>query len=197
MPLTKKGANLAYNCWDPYDKEGAMTSIYSYIFTAFYNWLRDNEVNPRLLVDVSRPGVQVPEQYVTDGVILLSIYYKFVENFEIWPNRISFYTRFNGKKTFVVIPYSAMMELVCSDANLSIPLNMWLSSIELACHTDDEGNTLESKSEEESEDSASSSKVMFTLAEDQDNDDSQEELSGVDIENQNKPKVSPNFTFLE
>lgn len=177
-----------------------MTSIYSYIFTAFYNWLRDNDVNPRLLVDVSRPGVQVPSQYVTDGVMLISIYHQFVDNFEIWPNRISFTTRFNGKKTFVVIPYSAMMELVCSDTGLSIPLNMWLSSIELACHTDEEGQLLESKLDEEEAES-SSSKVLFTLA-DPDEDDSEDSddsaSASSDSDKGEKPvrKVNPNFTFL-
>ncbi len=111
-----------------------MTSMYSYLFKAFYDWLCDNGANPRILVDATKEGVEVPKEYVTGGMILISIYHLYVKDFNIGPNKISFYTRFKGKSEYVAIPYSAMTELICPDTGLTIPMNMWLASIDLACH---------------------------------------------------------------
>ena len=111
-----------------------MTSMYSYLFKAFYDWLCDNGANPRILVDATKEGVEVPQEYVTGGMILISIYHLYVKDFNIGPNKISFYTRFKGKSEYVAIPYSAMTELICPDTGLTIPMNMWLASIDLACH---------------------------------------------------------------
>ncbi len=164
-----------------------MTSICSYIFTAFYNWLRDNDVNPRLVVDVSRPGVQVPPHIAIDGVVLISIDHKYVENFEIWPTKISFTTRFNGKKEFVIIPYAAMSELVCSDTGISIPINMWLTSIELACHVDDEGFIEDNVPEDDHQ-------VFFSVAD----DSAQDQDNASDTKEDNPPKkIKPNFTCVD
>ncbi|MCK0525636.1 MULTISPECIES: ClpXP protease specificity-enhancing factor SspB [unclassified Anaerobiospirillum] len=114
-----------------------MISTYSYMFTAFYNWLRDNNVNPRMIVDATRPGVTVPQRYVVNGVIVISIAPNRITDLEIWQNRISFNSTFDGRKEFVVIPYNAMSEVVITDAGMSIPMYMWLNTIELACHEDE------------------------------------------------------------
>lgn len=111
-----------------------MSPLYPYMFKAFYDWLLDSNGNPRLLVDASQPNVQVPREYVDRDVILISIHPKFINELNIGPTTISFYTKFRGKREFVVIPYYAMNELLCPDSGLTIPLNMWLTSIEMASH---------------------------------------------------------------
>lgn len=111
-----------------------MTPLYPYMFKAFYEWLVDNDANPRILVDASQPNVTVPREYVTNDKILLSIHPKFISDLNIGPNTISFYTKFKGIRQFLVIPYYAMNELICSDTGLSVPLSMWLTSIEMASH---------------------------------------------------------------
>lgn len=111
-----------------------MTPLYPYIFRAFYDWLIDSDANPRIMVDASQPNVKVPKEYVTRDKILISIHPKFITDLKIGPSIISFYTKFKGKREFVVIPYYAMNELICWDSGLTIPLNMWLMSIEMASH---------------------------------------------------------------
>lgn len=104
------------------------------MFKAFYDWLLDSDANPRIMVDASQPHVQVPKEYVTRDKILISIHPKYISELNIGPLTISFYTKFKGKREFVVIPYYAMNELICWDSGLTIPLNMWLTSIEMASH---------------------------------------------------------------
>lgn len=111
-----------------------MTPLYPYMFKAFYDWLLDSDANPRIMVDASQPCVKVPKEYVTRDKILISIHPKFITDLDIGTATISFYTKFKGKREFVVIPYYAMDELVCWDSGLTIPLNMWLTSIEMASH---------------------------------------------------------------
>lgn len=144
-----------------------MTSISSYLFKAFYDWMRDNGANPRILVDANEAGVVVPREYVSNGVILISICYLYVSNFEIGPNKISFFTRFKGQKEFVSIPYTAMIELICSDNGLTIPLSMWLASIDLACHQYDEPNGADEpeKAADLGKQEEPSPKIRFTLDE--------------------------------
>ena len=104
-----------------------MKSIYSYLFTAFYNWLRDSGANPRIMVDATKPGVVVPREYVSNDMILISIYYLYVSDFEILPDKITFYTKFKGKKEYVAIPYNAMTELVSFPSiPVKVTLDEWI-----------------------------------------------------------------------
>ncbi|MDX1549006.1 MAG: ClpXP protease specificity-enhancing factor SspB, partial [Lysobacter spongiicola] len=46
------------------EDESPMTSHRPYLLRALYEWIADNGMTPHLLVDASRPGVQVPQQAV-------------------------------------------------------------------------------------------------------------------------------------
>lgn len=108
-------------------------SLYSYLFSAIYNWLCDTDVNPRLVVDVHQKGVQVPKEYVSaDGFIVISIYQNYTRDLEIGASGISFFTKFKGKEEYVVIPYFAMRSLVCTDLKLEFPLSVWLTTTDVA-----------------------------------------------------------------
>lgn len=186
-----------------------MRSIYSYLFRAFYDWLRDNGANPRIMVDATKPGVVVPREYVSNGMILISIYHLYVSEFEIHPNKISFYTRFKGKKEQVVIPYSAMSELVCSDSGLSIPLSMWMQSIDVACHQFDTGVAEDSPDGDDDAmmdyllngDGDPNNKIIFSITADSgessDSDDTEASESSDTQDADKHPKVKPNFTMLD
>lgn len=165
-----------------------MKSIYSYLFTAFYNWLRDSGANPRIMVDATKPGVVVPREYVSNDMILISIYYLYVSDFEILPDKITFYTKFKGKKEYVAIPYNAMTELVCSDSGISIPLSMWMSSIDMACRQYGEDDSAFAEDEEESAKSA----ITFSITSDSENSSPSDAK-----ERKGQPKVDPNFTMLD
>ena len=65
------------------------------------------------------------------------------------------------------IPYNAMIELICSDNGLTIPLSMWLASIDLACHQYDEPNGADEpeKAADLGKQEEPSPKIRFTLDE--------------------------------
>lgn len=174
-----------------------MTSICSYIFTAFYNWLRDNEINPRLLVDVTHPGIQVPKHLAVSGMVLISIDHRYVEDFEVWPNKISFTTRFQGQKEYVIIPYSAMLELLCTEINFSIPISMWLTSIDTACHTLDDGSFVDDAPKEK--DDPCENKVYFCIVDEDDEADSSssKDKSKLSDAGSHSKKNPPKFTCVE
>lgn len=104
-----------------------MSSFNPYIFKAFYDWLIDNEITPHLLVNAEVKGVHVPQSYVRNGKIVLSIAARAVRNFSIDQKDISFYARFSGQDEFIVIPYNAMMDLIAVENEIRYPLEMWLT----------------------------------------------------------------------
>jgi len=51
----------------------AMTSHRPYLLRALNEWIADNNMTPHLLVDATRPSVQVPRHAVKDGRIVLNV----------------------------------------------------------------------------------------------------------------------------
>lgn len=141
-----------------------MIGISPYIFNALYDWLRDNDYNPRVVVDANAPGVVVPQEYVNNGIIIISIYHKYINDFQVGEQGIRFYARFKGQERYVGIPYQAMIEISTANNGIYIPVSNWLESME---HTfsalsreigeDDDGD--------EDKDLSSKSDVQFVLEE--------------------------------
>lgn len=176
-----------------------MTSLYPFLFKAFYNWLAENQANPRLIVDATKNGVKVPQEYVSNGMILLSIYHLYVSNLVIGPTDISFNTRFKGKQEHVVIPYYAMAELLCSEEEnpVCIPLSGLLASIDLYCnHADadimDEDAIITELANREADVAKSYKKISFTVEKRNEEDNATPAPS-----TRGRPKKKPNFTVIE
>src|SRR5690606_37176201 len=53
--------------------EFPMTTHRPYLLRALYEWIADNGLTPHLLVDATRPSVQVPTHAVNDGRIVLNV----------------------------------------------------------------------------------------------------------------------------
>ena len=51
----------------------AMTSSRPYILRALYEWILENACTPYILVNAYGPGVEVPQEHVKDGQIILNI----------------------------------------------------------------------------------------------------------------------------
>ena len=49
-----------------------MTPSKPYVVRAIYDWIVDNNCTPHVLIDAASDGVVVPEDYVTEGQIVLS-----------------------------------------------------------------------------------------------------------------------------
>ena len=67
-----------------------------YLIKALQEWLLDNDCTPHLAVDVAVKGVMVPQQFISDGQIVLNISPSAVQNFILDDQAISFNARFGG-----------------------------------------------------------------------------------------------------
>lgn len=87
----------------------AMTSSRPYLIRALYEWILDNKCTPYVLVDAHLPGVDVPQQYVKDGQIVLNIAPTAVVDLHIGNDEMKFNARFSGVATDVQVPVSAAL----------------------------------------------------------------------------------------
>jgi stringent starvation protein B len=94
-----------------------MTSQKPYLIRAIYEWLVDNELTPYLLVSTEFEGVQVPDEYIHDGKIVLNIAPDAVNNFLADNDWISFSARFSGKAMELFIPILAVQAIYGKENN--------------------------------------------------------------------------------
>ncbi len=87
----------------------AMTSNQPYLLRAFFEWIVDNELTPYIVVDATRPMVEVPQEFVKDGQIVLNISPSACVNFMLDVEGLSFQARFGGQPRRISMPCSAVM----------------------------------------------------------------------------------------
>ena len=95
-----------------------MTSHRPYLLRALYEWIADNGMTPHLLVDATRPGVQVPQQAVSDGKVVLNIAERAVARLLIDNDTVSFTARFNFN---ALVPARKTMALCVSIRSTAEP----------------------------------------------------------------------------
>jgi len=72
------------------------TTTKPYLIRAIREWAIDNGYTPQILVDASVMDVQVPQQFVTDGQIILNIDGQAAQMHELTNERLRFSARFRG-----------------------------------------------------------------------------------------------------
>lgn len=82
-----------------------------YLLRAFYDWLVDNDCTPHLVVDATMPHVEVPQQYVQDGQIVLNVAPEAVVELELDNDNVQFSARFGGQPITIVVPIYAVMAI--------------------------------------------------------------------------------------
>lgn len=95
-----------------------------YLIRALHEWLTDNQCTPHLAVDATIAGVMVPEQFVTDGQIVLNIGYSAVQNLLIDEQAVSFSARFGGVPMNVYIPMAAVLALYARENGAGMGFGM-------------------------------------------------------------------------
>lgn len=88
-----------------------MTPSRPYLVRALNDWILDNSMTPYIVVDVDVQGVSVPDDYVTNGQIILNISPSAVNELLIDLESISFRARFGGVPMQVYVPVIAIMAL--------------------------------------------------------------------------------------
>lgn len=85
------------------------TSQRPYLLRAMHEWMSDNGLTPQLIVDVSRPGVQVPAGYGEDGRIILNVSWSATGRLELGNDEVRFEARFGGVPHRVCVPVAAVI----------------------------------------------------------------------------------------
>ena len=87
----------------------SMTSNRPYLIRAFYDWIVDNDCTPYVVVDAYFDGVEVPQQHVNDGQIVLNLSPRAVAGFSLENQQIRFSTRFGGVPTDICLPMESVL----------------------------------------------------------------------------------------
>tara|TARA_R110001592_G_scaffold356543_1_gene658627 strand:+ start:1721 stop:2125 length:405 start_codon:yes stop_codon:yes gene_type:complete len=92
-----------------------MTPSRPYLVRALNDWILDNDMTPYIVVDVDVQGVSVPNDYVTNGQIILNISTSAVNELLIDLEAISFRARFGGVPMQVYVPVVAVMAIYAKE----------------------------------------------------------------------------------
>lgn len=88
-----------------------MNSTRPYLIRAFYEWIIDNQLTPYVLVNTDVPEVDVPQQYIEDGKIILNISPAAVQDLHISNYWIEFDASFSGQPMQVTVPIKAVLAI--------------------------------------------------------------------------------------
>ena len=99
-----------------------MTSHRPYLLRALYAWIADNDMTPHLLVDASRPGVQVPAFAVNEGKVVLNVAALAVSALEMGNEAIVFTARFGGVSHSVWVPVTAVIAIYARETGQGMAL---------------------------------------------------------------------------
>lgn len=104
------------------DDNTPMTSHRPYLLRALYEWIADNGMTPHLLVDATRPSVQVPTHAVKDGKVVLNVAGRAVSHLEMSNDVISFSARFGGVSHAVSVPIGAVLAIYARETGQGMAL---------------------------------------------------------------------------
>jgi len=92
-----------------------MTPSRPYLLRALNEWILDNDMTPYLVVDAGIQGVEVPQEFVTDGQIVLNICPTAVVGLSIDNEAVEFSARFGGVPMQVYVPFVAIMAIYAKE----------------------------------------------------------------------------------
>lgn len=86
-----------------------MLSSKFYLFRALYEWILDSHCTPHMVVDATMAGVDVPQQHVKNGQIVLNILPGAVADFVMDKQAVAFSARFSGVQASIYVPMYAVL----------------------------------------------------------------------------------------
>ncbi|NKB34160.1 MAG: ClpXP protease specificity-enhancing factor [Pseudomonadales bacterium] len=92
-----------------------MTSSRPFIIRALYEWIIENECTPYILVNAYDDGVEVPQEHVKDGQIILNVSPTAVQSLSIRNDAVDFEGRFAGIPKQVFVPINSVMGIYAKE----------------------------------------------------------------------------------
>ncbi len=88
-----------------------------YLLRAMHEWMTDCGQTPHIVVNALADGVEVPQQHVQDGKIILNVSFAAVKNLNLGNEEISFEARFAGKACQIMLPVSAVQGIYARETS--------------------------------------------------------------------------------
>jgi stringent starvation protein B len=95
----------------------AFRSKRPYLIRALNDWIVDSDLTPYLMVDATGDSVAVPEEFVSDGRIVLNISPSAVRDLLLADEAISFSARFGGRPCSVYVPIEHILAIYAQETN--------------------------------------------------------------------------------
>lgn len=92
-----------------------MTSNRPYFIRAIYDWVVENNMTPYILVDAEYPEVTVPQEYVSNGRVVLNISPSACRGLHMDNTKIVFTARFGGISNQIFVPPSAVLAIYAKE----------------------------------------------------------------------------------
>jgi len=92
-----------------------MTPSRPYLTRALFEWILDNDFTPYVLVDATIMGVQVPQEHVKAGQIVLNVSPGAVRDLLIDNEAVQFNARFGGVPQNIYVPIMAVMAIYAKE----------------------------------------------------------------------------------
>lgn len=92
-----------------------MTSNRPYLIRAIYDWIVDNNLTPHILVNTEYPEVQVPQEYVQSGKIVLNISPQACRGLHLENDRVVFTARFSGITHQIFVVPAAILAIYAKE----------------------------------------------------------------------------------
>lgn len=93
----------------------SMSSSRPYLVRALYEWILENDCTPYILVNAFHNGVEVPQEHVKDGQIILNVSPSAVQNLVVRDQAVEFDGRFAGIPKRVFVPITAVMGIYAKE----------------------------------------------------------------------------------
>lgn len=92
-----------------------MTSNRPYLLRALFEWIADNDMTPHILVEAGAEGVDVPDQAVQKGKVILNIDNSAVRELDLGNEWLTFKARFSGNEHNVSVPIDAVLAIYAKE----------------------------------------------------------------------------------
>lgn len=91
-----------------------------YLIRAYYDWIVANNWTPYIVVNAELPNVQVPEEHIKQGRIVLNISPLACQGLHLKNERIVFSARFQGVASQLSFPPQAVIAIYARENNRGI-----------------------------------------------------------------------------
>jgi stringent starvation protein B len=122
-----------------------MTSNKPYLIRAIYDWIVDNRLTPYILVQAEYLGIQIPQEHVVDGKIVLNVSPSATRGLLLENDRIVFTARFSGKAEQIYVPPGAVLEIYAKENGRGIAFEVEDAPLTPAAVSTDSENTVKNK----------------------------------------------------